>query len=506
MEPHVVIDTVVIVRGAGVEIAEEQIARLREAAHSGPNVGIAGCRFVSSDGRLLQAGLYVVGDTGEAHSIGAGELDLGQYSDTRPVEAVSFDCTYIRREVIDAIGEPSNDVEYCLRAAERGFVTVCCGVTVRRDRPFEPRRVAHEKRYTSSLAWQSLMNLPIGYSTSSREILRALDERGVRLTYSYAYGPGTPWPFTEPEESGDPRLDAIRRRRETQRPRVAVTYAAANGFHRTPGAYKIGFTMIEVDGFPSDWVREANRMDEVWTPTEFNRRGLIESGVTKPVHVVPLGIDPDHFHPSIRRIANPRGDYVFLANFEWGPRKAPEVLLAAFNRTFRASEPVILVCKILNRDRTIDVANEIRALGLDPRGGRIYFLHNQDVPHYQLATLYRSADCFVSPARGEGWGLPVLEAMACGLPVIATDWSGHTAILDPDDTYPLRVRAIVPASDFYRGLRWAEPDPDHLAHLLRHVYEHRDEAREKGLRASARVRAKFTWAETAKTIEAHLGR
>ena len=360
----------------------------------------------------------------------------------------------------------------------------------------------------NTLAWQTIMNLPIGYATAAREILRALDARGLPVTYEYAYGPGTPWPFTEPEASGDPQLDAIRKRRE--RSGVVVTFAAGNVFYRNRGNYKIGFTMIEVDGFPRDWVRQANAMDEVWTPTEFNRRGLVDSGVTKPVHVIPLGVDPSHFHPNIERIPNRNGDFVFLANFEWGARKAPETLLRAFHRTFRASEPVILVCKILNRDPAVDVARSIRALGLNPSGGRVYVLHNVELPHHQLATLYRSADCFVSPSRGEGWGLPLVEAMACGLPAIATDWGGHTAILDPNDTYPLRVRALVSAdasgASYYRGRSWAEPDESHLCELLRHVYEHRDEAREKGLRASERVRRQFTWDETANAIERQLAR
>jgi glycosyltransferase involved in cell wall biosynthesis len=383
------------------------------------------------------------------------------------------------------------------------------------------------------------MNLPIGYATAAREILCMLDARGVPVTYTYAYGPKTPWPFTEPEASGDPRLDAIRKRAVASD--IVITFAAGNVFYRNRGNYKVGFTMIEVDGFPADWVRQANAMDEVWTPTEFNRRGLVDSGVTKPVHVVPLGVDAEAFHPTrhpptqmadgggqmapppvqgsaichlpsaipqIERIPNRNGDFVFLANFEWGMRKAPEILLRAFHRTFRASEPVILVCKTLNRNPTVDIANEIRALGLDPRGGRIYFLHNRELPHHQLATLYRSADCFVSPSRGEGWGLPLLEAMACGLPAIATDWGGHTAILDPRDTYPLRVRALVSAdasgASYYRGRSWAEPDEEHLCELLRHVYEHRDEAREKGLAASERVRRQFTWTETVNLIETRI--
>jgi glycosyltransferase involved in cell wall biosynthesis len=498
----------VLVLADDVETPEpETIARLRAAVYAHPRTGIAGCRLATADGTLLHAGTYVVPDTGEVHAAGAGEIDLGQYGETRAVEGVSFVCAYIRREVLDELGSPSgNDADYCLSAAERGYGTVCCGDVTLRTSSLVLGNAMKSRPYTFALGWQTLMNLPIGYATSAREMMRTLDARGTRITYSYAYGAGTPWPFTEPEESGDPRLDSIRKRREPDRPPVVVTYAAGNVFRRNRGAYKIGFTMIEVDGFPAEWVRQANAMDEVWTPTEFNRRGLIESGVTRPVHVVPLGIDPDHFHPGITRIPNPSADFVFLGNFEWGARKAPDLLLRAFNETFRAKEPVILVCKTLNRDRSVDVASEIRALGLDPHGGRIHFLHNREIPHYQLATLYRSADCFVSTSRGEGWGLPTLEAMACGVPVIATDWGGHTAILNADDTYPLRVRAVVPADDYYAGHSWAEPDGEHLRHLLRHVYEHRDEAREKGLRGSARVRQALTWNETAKTIERQLER
>lgn len=364
-------------------------------------------------------------------------------------------------------------------------------------------------RYASSLHWQSTMNFTNGYAVSSRGIVRELDAAGVYVTYSYAYGKGTPVPYEEPPASNDALLDVIRARTAPRRPELAVTYAQANVFHRNRGRHRIGFTMIEVDGFPADWVRAANAMDEVWTPTEFNRRGLLDSGVTRPVHVIPLGIDPEHFHPGGPRVPNRRGDYVFITNLEWGERKDPARMLRAFNRAFRANEPVLLVCKINNRNPVLHVPAEIRALDLDERGGRIYFLYNRELPHDQLGTLYRSADCFVSTSRGEGWGLPLLEAMACGLPAIATDWGGHTAFLDPGDTYPLRVRDVIPAVSpcpYYDGFRWADADMDHFVELLRHVYEHQDEAREKGLRASARVHRTLTWKQSAAAVLARVGK
>ena len=57
-------------------------------------------------------------------------------------------------------------------------------------------------------------------------------------------------------------------------------------------------------------------------------------------------------------------------------------------------------------------------------------------PNQELPSLYAAADAFVLPSRGEGWGRPVMEAMAMGLPTIATNWSGTTAFLGEATGYP----------------------------------------------------------------------
>ena len=385
------------------------IARLRETAHASPDVGIVGCRLVFPDGRLLHAGTYILPDTFWGQQIGGLEADVNQYARTRDVQGIVFACAYIRREVVAAIGSLSEDYEsyfedtdYCLRARDAGFRTVCCGAVTlvhvqhgstsqtpglfekmfhtsqaRFKKTWKPTLEGH---YTASLHWQSILNFPTGYATTGRGILRELDARGVRMSYEYVYGPGTSNPHTEPENTGDYLLNVISGRRPGLRPPVSVVYAVGEEFARNRGRYKVGYTMLEVDGFPDDWVRQANLMDEVWVPSSANRDAFVRSGVTKPVLVMPLGVDIDHFNPSIRGWPNPHGLYVFLAVFEWGERKAPGLLLSAFNRAFRCNEPAVLVCKMINKNRNLDVRREIEALRLSSGGGRIVFLHNREIP------------------------------------------------------------------------------------------------------------------------------
>ena len=133
----------------------------------------------------------------------------------------------------------------------------------------------------------------------------------------------------------------------------------------------------------------------------------------------------------------------------------------------------------------------------------IALLHNNIIKSYQMASLYRSADCFVLPTRGEGWGMPILEAMACGLPAIATNWSAQMEFMNERNSYLLKSKGLIPAvakCPYYKGFEWADPDPEHLAHLMRHVYEHQDEAREIGKRAAEDAARLWTWDHAAAKI------
>jgi hypothetical protein len=508
---------------------DDWLTRLREVAHSDRSYGIVGCKLLWPDGRLQHAGTYMP-DSFWGYQIGGGETDVGQYPGVREVQGVVGACMYIRRDLYETIGGLDEaffsyfeDSDYCLRAALHGFKTVCVGdvrITHRENTStkinnvnwqqmfgraqttFQGKWRAHfaEERYTRQLFWHSLVASSTGYAISSRAFVTELDRCGVDVRLGCIWGSD----ITEPP-TGDPRIEQMRRRpKDTSL--VQVVYHQADSFIKNSGRYRIGFSMLEPTGIPRDWAEQANQMDEVWVPSSFNARTFRESGVKKPIHIVPLGVDPNYFHPGIAS-RRPSDRFVFLSNFEWGERKAPELLLKAYADEFSAAEDVVLVLKIFNHDRSVNVRQQIADMRLRQGGAPVVLLMNQEIALHQLGALYTSADCFVLPTRGEGWGMPILEAMACGLPTIATNWSAQADFLDDEVAYPLRVKRLIPAvakCPYYDGYAWADPDVEHLRFLMRHVYNHRDEARAKGRQAAEVVATCWTWERAAERIMSRL--
>jgi glycosyltransferase involved in cell wall biosynthesis len=95
-----------------------------------------------------------------------------------------------------------------------------------------------------------------------------------------------------------------------------------------------------------------------------------------------------------------------------------------------------------------------------------------------MAALYRRAHAFVLPTRGEGWCLPLLEAMVAGVPAVATAWSGLLEFATERRAHLIRVARMSEAAgsgaDFARGQRWAEPSVKHLQRIMRRLASGRE--------------------------------
>jgi glycosyltransferase involved in cell wall biosynthesis len=111
--------------------------------------------------------------------------------------------------------------------------------------------------------------------------------------------------------------------------------------------------------------------------------------------------------------------------------------------------------------------------------------------------------------RAEGFGLTMAEAMALGKPTIATGYSGNLEFMSPDNSYLVGWReGTVPAGcrPYREGLKWAEPDLDEAASLLRRVYERPEEARRVGEVARADLARRHSPAARAQLLGELLGR
>jgi glycosyltransferase involved in cell wall biosynthesis len=253
----------------------------------------------------------------------------------------------------------------------------------------------------------------------------------------------------------------------------------------------VGRTMFETDRIPDGWVEKCNAMDEVWVPSAFNLETFARAGVKEHKLLrMQEGEDTTHFHPANPpfHIPGARG-FNFLSVFQWTQRKGPDLLLKAFISEFKEDEGVALILRTYGRlgpdsDLLPDLLYYIeRELHVPLEKTPPILLVPGFIPNQDLPRLYTSADCFVLPTRGEGWGRPYVEALSSELPVIATGWSGQMDFLNDANSYLIDFKMAPTPSDtdveIFAGHQWAEPDVDHLRTLMRHVFTHREEAKEK---------------------------
>lgn len=357
------------------------------------------------------------------------------------------------------------------------------------------------KRHTPTV-FHTVTGFPGGYCNLAEQVIKQLLKKNFDLYYKYIGGSNDDEPPAHDYMVDDLRADMG----SLKLPQVAL----ANGLtcFANSGRYKIAYTMGEVSGIPSNWVRVLNEMDEVWVPSEFSKLIFIDSGVTVPIFNVRAGVDPDYFHPGIKpfeQVLNNR--FLFISNFAFGRRKGVDKIFEAYRREFDEDENVGLVLKCLPSYTGHKIKEECDKLYYRKGSARID-ISGDVVEPYELGRFYTAGHCFLWPSRGEGFGLPPLEALACGVPVIATDYSSHTEFLKKDGValpgVELLKYHLTPYdgtdSIYYSGFEWAEPDVNDLRTKMRKVFENRDEYKRAALKSSEIVRRDWTWEKSAKII------
>jgi len=284
-------------------------------------------------------------------------------------------------------------------------------------------------------------------------------------------------------------------------------------FASMKGRRRIGFVVWETTRIPRAQLEFLAVLDELWTPSRWGADILIDNGVPgDKVKVVPEGVDVQEFRPPSHSKSELARPFRFLCIGKWEVRKCIEELVIAFCLEFKPSEHVEL---ILHCDNpfvpSLDVNDKVLSIttGLPPHPPIVI---SPCVPESKLRHLYNSCDAFVLPTRAEGFGLPIVEAMACALPVIVTGYGAPLEYVSQSSGYLINVQDLVDVFDplFFpaRGQygKWAKPDIGHLRHLLRYVCEHREEAEQKGRLARRVVCNQWTWDHAADIAYLQLGK
>ncbi len=271
----------------------------------------------------------------------------------------------------------------------------------------------------------------------------------------------------------------------------------------------------EFGAVPRDWVEPIKRdVDELWVPSEYVRRMYLDAGIpAERVVVIPNGVDPQLFRPAGPRLDLPTGGgttFLFVGGLI--SRKAPDVAVAAYQRAFAGRDDVTLVMKDFGADSIYASVDRSRLQKYAETGElpRIVYL-TDELDDAEMAALNRSCDVLLLPYRGEGFGMPVLEAMACGLPVIVTA-GGPTDEFVPDDAC-WRVRAEVRREQVERyenvetlGFPYLlEPDGGHLVELLGRADADPADRRRRG-DVARRASEALTWDAVAARYRDRIGR
>jgi glycosyltransferase involved in cell wall biosynthesis len=271
----------------------------------------------------------------------------------------------------------------------------------------------------------------------------------------------------------------------------------------------------EYGSLPRSWIGPITReVDEVWAYTRFVRDCYVASGVRPDrVHVVPLGVDLRRFHPEAAPFAlETSKPFRFLFVGGTIHRKGINVLLETYAETFTAKDPVCLVIKDFGGTsfyRGQTAAERIGQIRSRANAPDIEYL-DRELDGDKLAGLYTACNCLVHPYRGEGFGLPIAEAMACGLPAIVTGAGAALDFCTEDNAYLIPARIMRFREKRIDDLEtvdypWlAEPDRAVLRDLLRTVVNHPAEAGARGRAAAAYVRAHLTWDHAVDALEARL--
>lgn len=357
-----------------------------------------------------------------------------------------------------------------------------------------------------------------GYGVHARQIARwLLSKENIDLHVQPLQWGVTPWLLNSASQNGlvghimERSVDPKRGEYD-----VSIQLQLPNEWDAQLAKVNIGVTAgVETDKCNPTWINHCNSMTHIIVPSKhvvetFKNTG----GLTKPIDVIPEAYPDELASATLTKV----DDMSFSTPFNFlivgqltgnnpeNDRKNIFYAIKWFCETFKDVPDVGLVIKTntgrntsLDRNSVKQILSKLLSEVRPWQFPKLHLLHG-DLTDAEMASLYRHRQikALLAPTRGEGYGLPILEAAACGLPVITTGWSGHMDFMGKGKFIKLDHVLVdvhdsrVDGSIFVKGARWAQPSENDFKQRLLKFYKGSDVPRQWAEELKSRILKEYS--------------
>lgn len=318
---------------------------------------------------------------------------------------------------------------------------------------------------------------------------QGVDVRGVDLTAALMQSVDTDFAFRDGAHETGPGVVLL----HVNGP-VTPMAMARLGRRFVDGKRIIGYWAWELPVVPRDWRHGVPFVNDVWTLSEFTADALAPMlGYRPPVVAIPCATQISGI---TQRQRQPKDSFNVLTIFNVASsvtRKNPFAAIRAFRQAFGDDAAARLTVKLSNAQTS---AIFMQQLAGELHGSTNIDVIDRTISGAEIAALYASCDVLISLHRAEGFGLPMAEAMAHGIAVVGTDWSGSADFLSTETGLPVPYR-LVPAQDpqatyHHPDMNWAEADTAAAAAALVRLRHEPELGRQLGKAGAAFARSHWT--------------